>query len=159
MNPLYVDIAFGLLAIFLIFQGWRKGFVRMAGGLIGLAISATAATWGITWLENATGWPLSANPIAFVVVFLTLTLILTKLIGFVIGLLDLVRKIFSIIPGVGLLNTLLGAIVGGAEAALVVLAVAFASVNFLPAGDVRTMILESKSVSTAVDYLVKARVL
>ena len=159
MNPLYVDIAFGVLAVILAFQGWRKGFIRMAGSLIGLAISATIATWGITWFENATGWALSTNPITFVIVFLIATLICTKIVGLLIGLLDLVRKIFAIVPGVNLVNSLLGIVVGVAEAALVVLAFSFAAVNFFPAGEIRTMFLESKSISTGVDYLVKANIL
>jgi uncharacterized membrane protein required for colicin V production len=159
MNAYYVDAAFVVLAALLAFQGYRKGFVRMAGSLIGLAISATIATWGITWFENATGWALSSNPITFVIVFLIATLICTKLVGLLIGLLDLVRKIFAIVPGVNLVNSLLGIVVGVAEAALVALAVAFATVNFFPAGVVRTALLESKTISTAVDYLVKANVL
>lgn len=153
MYSLYVDIAFAVLAIIMVFQGYRNGFVRMAGSLVALAVSATAATAGITWLESFTGWHVTTNPIVFVIVFLVLTLILTKIIGIGITILDLVRKIFSIIPGVGLINSLLGAVIGLAQALLVAAALAFAAVNFFPNGVVRTTLLESEVISNVVDIM------
>lgn len=159
MNPLYVDIAFAVLAILLALQGWRQGFVRMAGSLAGLVLSVTIATWGLTWFEGLTGWKVSTNPITFVIVFLLLTLILTKIMGILIGILDLVRKIFSIIPFVGLTNSILGFAVGLIEAVMIVGAVAYAAVNFFPEGAFRAMLLAAESVSTAVEYLIAWNIL
>jgi hypothetical protein len=159
MQPIFVDIAFGVLAIILAFQGWRQGFVRMGGSLIGLVLSVIVATWGVAWIEGVTGWHFSGNPVIFVLVFLLVTLILTKLVGLLIGLLDLVRKIFSIIPGVGMLNSILGIAVGLLEAGMIALAIAYAAVNFFPASPVRNMLVGSQTISTSINVLVRMNVL
>lgn len=159
MNSIIVDIIFLVLALLLALQGWKQGFVRMAGSLIALVVSVVLATWGVAWLESATGWRISANPIVFILVFLLVTLILTKLMGFVITLLDLVRKIFSVIPGVGMLNSILGFVVGALQAGMIALAIAYATVNFFPPSQVRTALIQSKTISTSVEVLVRMNVL
>ncbi|MFA5945412.1 MAG: CvpA family protein [Patescibacteria group bacterium] len=159
MNSIIVDIIFLVLALLLALQGWKQGFVRMGGSLIALVISVVLATWGVAWIESVTGWRISANPVVFVLVFLLVTLILTKLMGLAITLLDLVRKIVSIIPGIGILNSILGFIVGALEAGMIALAIAYATVNFFPASQVRTALVQSRTISTAVDVLVRMNVL
>ncbi len=159
MQPIFVDIAFLVLAIILCLQGWRQGFVKMGGSLIALAVSVVVATWGVAWIEQVSGWHFSGNPIVFVIVFLLLTLILSRLMGFIITLLDLVRKIFSIIPGIGILNSILGFVVGALETGMVALALAFATVNFFPPSEIRNALVESNTVSNAINALVKMNVL
>jgi hypothetical protein len=119
----------------------------------------TIATWGITWLEGVTGWKITANPITFVIVFLLITLILTKIIGLFIGILDLARKIFQIIPGVGMLNSILGFVLGIVQSGMIIAATAYATVNFFPEGAWRTMFITSHSISTAIEYLIRFNVL
>lgn len=159
MQPIFVDIAFLVLGIILCLQGWRQGFVRMGGSLVALALSVVIATWGVAWIESVTGWHFSGNPVVFVLVFLLVTLILTKLLGFIITLLDLVRKIVSIVPGISMLNSILGFVVGAVEAGMVALAIAFATVNFFPQSEIRNALVQSKTISTAINALVKMNVL
>lgn len=159
MQPIFVDIVFIVLALLLCLQGWHKGFVKMAGSLIALAVSVAIATWGVAWLESVTGWHFSGNPVVFIIIFLLLTLVLTKLMGFVITLLDLARKVLSIIPGIGMLNSILGFAVGAIEAGMVALALAFATVSFFPQSDIRNAFVQSYTVSNAINALVKMNVL
>ncbi len=159
MQPIIVDIIFAVLALLLCLQGWHKGFVKMAGSLVALVVAVSIATWGVAWIESVTGWHFSGNPVVFVVVFLLLTLILTRLMGFVITLLDLARKVLSIIPGIGMLNSILGFLVGAIEAGMVALAIAFATVNFFPQSDIRNAFVQSYTVSNAINALVKMNVL
>jgi uncharacterized membrane protein required for colicin V production len=159
VQPIFVDIAFAVLLVILCLQGWRQGFVRMGGSLVALAVSVVIATWGVAWLESVTGWHFSGNPVVFVIVFLLMTLILTKLTGLLITVLDLVRKILSVIPGVGMLNSILGLVVGAIEAGMVALAIAFATVNFFPQSEIRNALVQSYTISNAINALVKMNVL
>ncbi|MFA5946801.1 MAG: CvpA family protein [Patescibacteria group bacterium] len=159
MQPIFVDIVFAVLALLLCLQGWHKGFVKMAGSLIALAVSVVIATWGVAWFESVSGWHFSGNPVLFIIVFLLVTLVLTKLMGFVITLLDLARKVLSIIPGISMLNSILGFAVGAVEAGMVALAIAFATVNFFPQSDIRNAFVQSYTVSNAINALVKMNVL
>jgi uncharacterized membrane protein required for colicin V production len=159
MTPIIIDLLFLGLAILLCIQGWRQGFVKMGGSLVALAVSVSLATWGVAWIERVTGWHFSGNPAAFVIVFLLVTLVLTKLMGFLVTVLDLARKILSILPGISMLNSILGFVVGGLQAGMVALAIAFATVNFFPQSEIRNALVQSYSVSNAINVLVKMNVL
>ncbi len=144
MNPLFIDIGLAVVALLFVIGGYRQGFVRAAGSLLGLVLSIGIGVWGVGWIERITGMNLTANPVLFMVAFIVLSVIVSQLLGFVVSMLDMVRKMISIIPFVGFLNSLLGAVVGAAQAGVLIGAVAFVMVNYVPPGVVRSSVLQSE---------------
>ncbi len=151
MNPLFIDVILIIISILLIVGGWRQGFIRAVGSLLGLIISLAVGIWGVNFLEQITGINLTGNPVIFIFSFLTLSVIVSQLIGLVVSALDMVRRLLSVIPFVGLVNRILGVVVGAAQALVLIGAIAFLMVNFVPRGAVRTTFLESELINTAVE--------
>lgn len=146
MQPYMIDIIFALIAFALIITGWRRGFVRMAGGLVSLAVSIAAGIWGVTWIEDVLGIPLSSTFIGLIFAFLTIALIISALINLIITLLDLARRLITMIPGLGLLHRLAGAAVGGVEAVVFALGVSYLATYILAAGEIRTLLLSAETI-------------
>lgn len=153
MTPFIVDVIMIVLALGLVGSGWHYGFVRTLGSLIGLVASIAVAMYGATWIESTFGFSFLANPLAGVAMFLLLALIVSHVAGWLVNLLDLARRVVSIIPFVGLINSLLGAVLGALQAACIVVAIAFMAVTFLSDSPTRTSIIEAQSVGKAVDVL------
>jgi uncharacterized membrane protein required for colicin V production len=145
MQPYMIDIVFALIALVLVITGWRRGFVRMAGGLMSLVLSIAAGIWGVTWIEDALGIPLSATFIGLIFAFLTIALIVSALINLIITLLDLARRLITMIPGLGLLHRLAGSAVGGVEAIVFALGVSYLAVYILGVSDIRTLLLSTET--------------
>jgi Colicin V production protein len=141
------------MAVGFFITGWRRGFVRMAGGLISLAVSIVAGVWGITWLEDVIGIPFSSHPIGLVFAFLMIAVLAGTVVNLLIGALDLVRRLFSVVPGVGLLNHLGGSAVGLLEAAVVVLGVSYLSVHFITDATWRALLLASQGIGYGIRTL------
>lgn len=150
MNPIIVDVILVVISILLIYGGYRQGFIRAAGSLLGLVISIAIGIWGVTWLEHVTGFELTRNPVVFIFTFLVLSIIVSQILRLIVSALDLVRKLLSIIPFVGLINSVLGAVLGVVQALVFVALVAYVAWTFLPAGKVRATMLASQLVHTAV---------
>lgn len=150
MNPLVVDIGLAVVSILLVYGGYRQGFIRAAGSLLSLVISIALGIWGVTWLEDLTGLELTRNPVIFVVCFLILTILVSQILRLVVGALDLVRRLLSIIPFVGLINSLLGVVLGLIQAVIFIGFVAYISFNYFPRGELRSTFLEAQLVHQAV---------
>lgn len=141
-----IDIIFALIAVALIITGWRRGFVRMAGGLISLAVSIAAGIWGVEWIEGTLGIPLSATFLGLIFAFLTIAVIVSAALNLVVTLLDLARRLITMIPGLGLLHRLAGAAVGGVEAIVFALGVSYLAMYVLGASDIRTLLLSAETI-------------
>lgn len=153
MTPFIADIIAIVIAAGLILSGWHYGFVRTLGSLIGLVASIAVAIYGATWIEATFGFSFLQNPLTGVVLFLLLALIVSHVAGWLVNLLDLARRVLSIIPFVGLINSMLGALLGAVQATCIIVAVAFVAVTFMPDSATRTAILGAQSVGKAVDVL------
>lgn len=147
MQPYYIDIAFLVVTFALVITGWKRGFVHMAGGLISLAISIIAGIWGVGFLEDTFGIPLSSSFIGLLFAFLTIAVLVSAVLHLLVSLLDLLRKLFTIIPGVGFIHRLAGALVGFLEAGIFLLALSYLTIYVLSASDIRTMLLLTQGVS------------
>lgn len=152
MNPLIVDVCLAVVSLLLIYGGYRQGFIRAAGSLIGLVISIALGIWGVTWLEQLTGFELTRNPVIFVGTFLLLSVLISQILRLLVSALDLVRKLLSIIPFVGLINSLLGTVLGVVQAAVFIGLVAYVSFTYFPAGNVRQAFLQAQLVRFAVQF-------
>ncbi len=154
MQPYYIDIIFAFIAVALIITGWRRGFVRMAGGLVNVVVSIAAGIWGVTWIENVVGIPLSATFLGLLFAFFTIAIIVSALINLVITLLDLARRLITLVPGLGLLHRFAGAAVGGVEAGVFALGASYLAMYVLEAGDLRTLFLSTETLTYGVRVLV-----
>lgn len=154
-----VDIILLVLAVILAIAGWQAGFVRSAGSLVALAVSIGVSFYGMTWLHDTFGFSYTANPWMTLVAFLMLVVVTNRLAHYFVDILDLVRKAIAIIPFVNTINSLLGALLGLAQTAALILVLAYAAVMFIPTSDARTKILESKAVNQAVNVETTAGIL
>ncbi len=152
MNPIFVDVILVVISILLIYGGYRQGFIRAAGSLLGLVISIAIGIWGVTWLENVTGFELTRNPVVFIFTFLILSILVSQLLRLLVSALDLVRKLLSIIPFVGLINSLLGTLLGLVQAVLFIGLVAYVTQTYLPVGTIRYSLLNSQLVAAGVRF-------
>lgn len=154
MQPYYIDIAFLLIAFILVVTGWRRGFVRMAGGLVSLAVSIVAGIWGVGFLEDMFGIPLSSSFVGLLFAFFTIAILVSALMHLVVSLLDLLRRLVTMIPGIGFIHRLAGAVVGFLESGVLLLSASYLTVYVLAAGDVRTLLLSSQSIAYGARFLV-----
>lgn len=159
MNPLFIDLGLAIVALLFVIGGYRQGFVRAAGSLVGLVLSIGIGVWGVGWLERITGLNLTASPVLFMVSFIVLSVVVSQLLGFIVSMLDMVRKMISIIPFVGFLNSLLGAIVGALQAGVLIGAVAFVMVSYVPPGVVRSSFLQSEIIKKTNQLIERAGLL
>ena len=142
-QPYMLDIVLGLCVAFFLFRGWQQGFIRTAGGLLSLAVSVIVGIWGISFAENISGFPLSSNPIWAISAFFVLFGIARTLMYFVIMILDVLRKVFTLIPGVGLLHRVLGLLVGALEGGVFVCTVSYFARSVLTEGTIQTFLFAS----------------
>jgi membrane protein required for colicin V production len=153
MNPLYIDVGLLVITILLLFGGFKSGFIKTAGNLLGLVLSLGLSLYGLTWLEDLLGYKITEHAAVFIVCFLLLSAILHQLLRWLVSALDLMRRMLSIIPFVGLLNSLLGLLLGASQAALLVGGLAYITVKYLPAGAVQATLLSTQSLGFAVSSL------
>lgn len=153
MQPYYIDILFALITLVLVVTGWRRGFVRMAGGLMSLAISIAAGIWGVTWIQDTLGIPLASTIVGLLVTFLVISIIVSAILNLVVTLLDLARRLITMIPGLGLLHRLAGAAVGVVEAAVLALGASYFVLYVVAAGDMRTLLLSTQVLTYGVRVL------
>lgn len=132
MTPLVIDIIYIVLALGLLAGGWQQGFVKAAGSLVAFVVSTVVSVWGITFLQSTFGWNALGNPVTVLVLFLVLTLAISKLLGLFVWALDALRQLLSFIPLVGILNSFGGLLIGAVQ---VLFATAFLGwvITMLPA--------------------------
>lgn len=159
MTGLHVDLVFAVLAVGLIASGWHYGLIRTLGSLVGLVASLAAALYGSVWIQDAFGFSFFEHPVTGIVLFLVLAMIVSHLAGWIVTMLDLARRVVSIIPFVGLVNSLAGALVGAIEAAVALGVFAFVAVEYLPDTALKTAALASRSVTSALDVLYRVGLL
>lgn len=131
--------------------GWRSGFVRSLGSVVALGASVVAAYYAMMWLNDTFGAVVTMNPWFTIVTFISLALAAHWLAMYVVSMLDLARKVIAIIPFVNLINRFLGAVLGLAQSAVLVLFAAYIAVVLLPMGDIRSAMLSSHAIGQAVN--------
>lgn len=154
-----VDIVLIIFAIIMAFAGWRSGLVRSLGSLLALIASVVASYYTMNWINDTFGISLTGNPWLAIISFLIIVLIFSKIAGYIVDVLDLVRKIVAIIPFVNFINSTLGAIFGLLQSAIVIIVLAYITVMMIPASDIRTSLLSSSIINRAVDIETSAGLL
>lgn len=115
----FIDIAAGVLLLAIVVADMRAGLIRALGNLIGalLAIALAGRLY-----DDVGGWipGVPSGPVGNVVGFVVVYLFVSVAVGIVVWTVDKIFSIFKIIPGLGFINTLGGAVVGLVKGSLVI---------------------------------------
>lgn len=130
----WFDIVALVIVVGMCFRGWKQGGVTMIGNLASVVVGFIATAYIVSWINAyvLVGWS-SSHPILAIVGFIVIFLLVTKLLGLAVSLLDTLFKIVSFIPLVGPANRLLGVVVGVVEGAFLILLVVYITATFLTA--------------------------
>lgn len=112
-----VTLDYILIAIVLLFGalGWKKGFLRSVGSIVGLVLAAVLASRYYVDVGSWFGGTNFSNVIAFLLIFS----ITSKLVSLLFWILGKIFKLISIIPFLQSFDRLLGAIFGLVEGVFV----------------------------------------
>ncbi len=142
-----VDVALGIISALLIWRGWSKGFIHTAGSLIVLVVSLVTTGWIFWEAQTRFGVALSGlSPWMLIGGYVLLSFVISQLLMFIVRIIDLARRLLSLLPFIGIMNSFFGAMVGAAQAVALIAALTFVSISYLPSGEVRRLILESQAV-------------
>lgn len=122
-----VDIVAAIILLGTAIRGWRAGGIVMVGNILSLIAGFVVTAYVFSWLS---GLPMFENwqaghPILTVVAFIVVLSIVVKLLHLVVALLNQLYRIIALLPLLGPANRLIGATVGAAEGALVLLVMVY----------------------------------
>lgn len=141
-----VDVLFLILAIGFAVGGYKAGFAKATGNFLSLIIGLVASYFATTFAQTIPYFSTYlSNPWVVVGFFIVCLLLVSKIIDLVFSAVGLVEKFFSILPGFGLLTSVIGALVGIIQAAAVIIGVAFLS-NHVLTGAWKTLLLATKTI-------------
>lgn len=146
----YLDIIFIIILAFFIFQGWRKGFVKTIGGILGIVVGIYFA--GLfypavsQWLQGLSNYvdQMLGNILGFVLIFI----VANRVFAIVIWMLDKIVKI----PVINSINKILGLIFGLLEGFLIV-AIIFTLLTNFQIIDEKTDIVSKSKVAPYVESI------
>ncbi|PJE77176.1 hypothetical protein COV05_01015 [Candidatus Uhrbacteria bacterium CG10_big_fil_rev_8_21_14_0_10_48_16] len=127
----FIDIILLVIVGAFVFFGLFFGLIHTIGSIIGSIIGIVAATFLTDAVVNMFGFLSDSGPTK-VFVFVVIFLIISRLIGLVIMILEKVFGFFSIIPFAKTINHLLGAGLGFIEGLIIVGVVLFYAMQVLP---------------------------
>ena len=102
---MYADLILIAILLYYFFHGFRKGLIRVIGGLVGILIGSYLAG------KYGAGFEGSMKFVAFFVIFI----VANKLTSFIFYLLDKLFNFVAIIPGLSTVNRIAGGIIGLVE--------------------------------------------
>lgn len=129
----WIDLAILLVLASFVVGGWRAGFIIVMGKLVSLVVAVIAAAYAMTWLSGLFDVTWAEHPVGAVIAFITIAGLASRLVMLAFALLHQAWRVVSIIPFMGPLNRLFGAVAGFAKGVVVLVAVAYL-LNVLPLG-------------------------
>ncbi|MBI1908004.1 CvpA family protein [Candidatus Uhrbacteria bacterium] len=153
----WADIAILAILALGVIHGWRAGFVVAFGNVLSLVAGMVITGLLFSFVDDIAFLAAfkSAHPILMLLAFVAVFLLVIRLLRLVVSLLNGLFRIISIIPGVGLINRILGAVVGVIEGGVFAAILLYVAVNYLvPSGFVSSAFMsESAIISQAVHIL------
>ena len=116
---LLTEIIIVLVVLGFVAGGWKDGFVTAFGRVIGALLGFLLAQKFAHFLEPLFGSFLADNWTTLIS-FLLIFLFVNRIVGFLFGLLGGVTYFLSHIPGVGMVNSLIGGVLGVIEGIIMV---------------------------------------
>jgi uncharacterized membrane protein required for colicin V production len=103
--------------------------------LAGILIGGYALLWLDGWIQ------ILSQPIGAIIVFLLVILLVSRLVGWLVDLVDEMYKILTIIPFLSSINKLLGALFGFVEGMITVASLVYFTTIYLPSAAITTKVL------------------
>lgn len=153
-NMIIFDVALLIILAGFVFYGLFFGLIRAVGSILGVIIGVWLAS--LSYLQAFSyvqKFFVGREDIGRIITFFVLFILISKIVGFVFMLLDKTFDFISIIPFLGTINRLAGAIFGLLTGALI-LGLIFFTVKDYPF--VGNRISNSISKSKVVPYMIKA---
>lgn len=120
-----------------VWVGFASGLIQSVGSLLGLFLGVFAAARWFAWLGPViaplVGGDLAGSIVAFVLLFI----IVSRLTGFVVALINKIFNLIAIVPGLKLMNRLGGAVFGFVEGAFAI-GITLHFISRLPIGETVT---------------------
>ena len=146
MEVAFVDLILIIIIGGFVFYGAFFGFIHTLGSLIGAIISAVITSRIIDPIFEWIGFLFGGGTWGRIILFIIIFLVLTKLIGILVTMID---KVWSVVPLGKSLNRLLVMIFGFIEGVIIVGVIMFFAMLYLPEEGVRSAI----EMSAVADYL------
>lgn len=146
----FIDIVLLVIIGAFVFFGLFFGLVHTLGSLVGTVLGIVVASHFVDEAFGMFGFILGGGSFARIALFVILFLLVSKIFGVVLWLIEKVLGIFSIIPFAKTINRLLGAAFGLIEGIVVVGAVLMYSVQVLP----KDTLLTALQTSVVADLLI-----
>lgn len=141
------DVIVLLLLAGFVFYGFFFGLIRAVGNLAGVVLGAWLAgrfyLEVFAWFDKI--WPWSAN-VGKVISFIICFTIVSRLVGWGFTLFEQAFKVATVVPFVKTLNSLLGAVFGFIEGALVLGLILYVASRYLPASGAIVKWIDSSAV-------------
>jgi len=133
------------IILYFIWSGFKSGFIRTAGAILGLLIGVYLASRYYEMLAGAWTWLFFGNAtIAKIVVFILIFLLVDKVLKLAVFVVDKAFDLLRFIPFSKLANKLAGAVFGLIEGSLVGGMIIFILVRFPVAESLQTAIKGSQ---------------
>ncbi|MBI3120050.1 MAG: CvpA family protein [Candidatus Kerfeldbacteria bacterium] len=109
-----INIALVIVLALSALSGFRKGLIYAVGGILGFIVATFLASRWYEGLGETFGGSIASEIISFIVLYV----LISGVIMWGVGLINSTFNLIAIIPGMKLLNRLLGTVVGVLEGAL-----------------------------------------
>jgi len=148
-----------ILAIILLgfaFRGFSTGLIRMIGSLLGTVIGAFVAShFYLVFFESIRGWFNGLDNLGRVVSFIVLFIVISNVVVFIFKIIDKTYDFLSIIPFLGAINRVGGAILGVLVGGLVIGLLLFVFAKYVVIGTALSGWLMSSEIAPTLIYMAK----
>jgi len=126
-----IDIVLLIIFFGFVVSGFWFGLVHILGNLIGVVFGILAASYLYKDLSPFLQFLFLKEPIANWLAFIIIFVLVNRLVGFAVRMIDKGFKIFKIIPFISSINRLGGGLLSFVEAALVLGTILYVGTKFL----------------------------
>lgn len=142
----FIDIIIIVALLLFVANGLKDGFIHTFGNLIGMLIGLVASAFAIAWLQQ--NFDIFANQWVALLIYLSLSLLISRIFGWLVSLVDEAYNVLSVIPFLKPINKVLGAAAGFIEALIVLGAFSVIIQLFIVEGKLHEAIASSWILST-----------
>lgn len=146
------DLVIAIIIFAFLFYGFFFGFVHTLITLIGAVAGIYVATHLVDPIQNFLSFIFGTGMIGKVILFILIYILTVKLLGVIFWVIDRIWGIFKWIPFAGLVDKLLGLVLGFLEGVVVVAAIIYYALLYLPEDGIR-LALESSFLAHQLNFI------
>jgi len=133
-----VDLFIAIIIFAFLFYGFFFGFVHTLITLIGAIAGIYVASHIVDPVQNFLSFIFGTGLIGKVILFIIIYILIVKLLGVIFWIVEKVWQVMKWVPLTGTIDRLLGMALGLIEGIIVVAAIIYYALIFLPADGIRT---------------------